>query len=94
MQIGRGKTLGMTKWIYVQSKWHLNADQVILSVTRSNIGIPAGKSTTSRILRLTDSEFTYRESGDSSDRTEHRVKELPPEYQKQLETLQQNATAK
>jgi hypothetical protein len=90
VQIGRGKTLGLTKWIYVESKWHLEGDQVVTAVMRSNLGIPAGKSTTSRILRLTESDFTYRESGDSNDRTEHRVKVVPPEYAKQLEALAQN----
>ncbi len=69
--------LGMTKWIFVETGWRLEGDQVVASVTRSNIGIPVGMSTTSRILRLTESDFTYRESGDSSDRTEHRVAEIP-----------------
>lgn len=94
VQIGRAKTLGLTKWIYVESKWHLDGDQLVAAVSRSNIGIPVGKYTTSRVLRLTDSDFTYREAGDSADRTEHHVREVPSEYQKQLATLKQSATRK
>ena len=94
LQIGRGKTLGMTKWIYVETHWRLEGDQVVASVTRSSIGLPIGKSTTSRIIRLTASEFTYREAGDSADRTEHRIAQVPPDFQRQLVELQQKATGK
>ena len=93
-QIGRGKTLGMTKWIYVETHWRLEGDQVVASVTRSSVGLPVGKSTTSRIIRLTASEFTYREAGDSADRTEHRIAQVPPDFQRQLAELQQKATGK
>jgi hypothetical protein len=94
VQIGRGKTLGMTKWIYVETQWRLEGDQVVASVTRSSIGLPNGKSTTSRIIRLTASEFTYREAGDSADRTEHRIAQVPPDFQRQLADLQQKANGK
>ena len=93
-QIGRGKTLGMTKWIYVETHWRIEGDQVVAAVTRSNIGLPIGKSTTSRIIRLTASEFTYREAGDSADRTEHRIAQVPPDFQRKLAELQQKATGK
>ena len=94
VQIGRGKTLGMTKWIYVETRWRLEGDQVVASVTRSSIGLPIGKSTTSRIIQLTASEFTYREAGDSADRTEHRIAQVPSDFQRQLAELQQKATGK
>jgi len=88
LQIGRGKALGMTKWIYVKTSWRLDADQVILSVTQSNIGLPPGKITTEKVIRLTDSAFTYRESGDNEDRTEQRVAQIPSDFQGQLTQLQ------
>ena len=42
VQIGRGKTLGMTKWIYVETHWRLEGDQVVASVTRSSIAYRSG----------------------------------------------------
>jgi hypothetical protein len=94
VQIGRGKTLGMTKWIYVETHWRIEGDQVVASVTRSNLGLPIGKTSTSRIIRLTASEFTYREAGDSADRTEHRITQVPPDFQRQLAELERKVTGK
>lgn len=71
----------------VETRWRLEGDQVFISILRSNIGAPVGKSDSSRILRLNDSEFTYHES-DGTARTERHVSGIPTEFQTQLEGLQ------
>ena len=93
LQIARGKALGMTKWIFVETRWRLEGDQIPISILRSNIGAPVGKTDSSRILRLSDSEFTYRES-DGTVRTEHRVTSVPKEFQAQLEDAQKKFDTK
>jgi hypothetical protein len=92
IQIARGKALGMTKWIFLEMRWRLEGDQIPISIVRSNIGVPVGKTDSSRILRLSDSEFTYRES-DGTERTERHVSTIPEEFRAQLETLQRNVKA-
>jgi hypothetical protein len=94
LQIGRGKALGLTSWIYVETSWRLDGEEVTLSVTRSNMGLPLGKTTKEKIIRLTDSAFTYREFGDSEDRTEQRVAQLPPDFQAQLTGIQRKMNSK
>ena len=93
LQIARGKALGMTKWIFVETRWRLEGDQLPISILRSNIGVPVGKTDSSRVLRLSDSEFTYRES-DGTVRTEHRVTSVPKEFQAQLEDAQKKFDTK
>jgi hypothetical protein len=87
LQIARGKALGVTKWIFAETRWRLEGDQMFISILRSNMGVPVGKTDSSRVLRLSDSEFTYRES-DGTVRTEHRVTSAPKEFQAQLEDAQ------
>ena len=94
LQIGRGKALGLTSWIYVETSWRLDGDEVTLSVTRSNMGLPLGKTTKEKVIRLTDSAFTYRELGDNEDRTERRVAQLPPDFQAQLAEIQRKMNSK
>ena len=93
LQIARGKALGMTKWIFGETRWRLEGDQLSISVLRSNMGVPVGKTDSSRLLRLSDSEFTYRES-DGTVRTEHRVTSVPKEFQAQLEDAQKKFETK
>ena len=93
LQIARGKALGMTKWIFVEARWRLEGDQLPISILRSNIGIPVGKTDSSQVLRLSASEFTYRES-DGTVRTEHRVTSIPKEFQAQLEDAQRKFNTK
>jgi hypothetical protein len=94
LQIGRGKALGLTSWIYVETSWRLDGDEITGSVTRSNIGLPLGKTAKEKVIRLTESTFTYREFGDSEDRTERRVAQLPPDFQAQLAEIQRKMNSK
>jgi hypothetical protein len=94
LQIARGKALGLTSWIYVETSWRLDGNEVIFSVTRSNMDLPVGKTTKEKVIRLTDSAFTYREFGDTEDRTEQRVAQIPPEFQAQLAEIRRKMTSK
>jgi hypothetical protein len=94
LQIGRGKALGLTKWIYVETSWRLDGEEVTASVTRSNMGLAPGTTTKEKVIRLTESAFTYREVGDSEDRTERRVAQLPPDFQAQLAEIQRKMNSK
>ena len=93
LQIARAKALGMTKWVFVETRWRVEGDQLPISIMRSNIGVPVGKTDSSRILRLSNSEFTYRES-DGTVRTERRVTSIPKEFHAQLEDAQKKVDTK
>jgi len=67
---------GQIKPVLASGTWHVKDGYLYYTITKSNLPsiIPNGFTSGDKIVRVTDSEFTYISSADGKTVTEHRIR--------------------